>query len=148
VNLGVHQAPPARRRARSAFYVGMSGTMLLIVLIGFTPTLYLRPYFNAPDYPTYIFLHGVVLTAWYLGSFLQSVLVSAYRTDIHRRAGWVGAALGVAVVAVSLMVTLWKVPRLRTLGVDTEGGIAVLSITAWSDLVSLLFFCIFVPMAV
>ena len=144
----VHQDTAARRRARSAFYVGMSGTMLLIVLIGFTPTLYLRPFFNAPDYPAYILLHGVVLTAWYVGSFLQTVLVSAHRTDIHRRAGWVGAGLGVAVVAVGLMVVLWKVPRLQALGIDIEGGIAILSITEWSDLTSLLFFCVFLAMAV
>jgi hypothetical protein len=126
----------------------MSGTLLLIVLIGFTPTLYLRPFFNAPESPAYLLLHGVVLTAWYVVFFLQTALVAGHRTNIHRRLGWAGAGLGGAVLAVSLMAVLSFVPRLKASGVDIEGGIVGFSAVVWSDLASLLFFSIFLPMAV
>jgi len=32
----------------------MSATLLLVVVVGFTPTLYLRPVFAAPDAPFYL----------------------------------------------------------------------------------------------
>lgn len=143
-----HRRAAPVRRTRHMFYVGMSATLLLIVLIGFTPSLYLRPFFDGPNYPFYLVVHGVVLTAWYAGFFLQTALVAGHRADLHRRLGWAGAGLGVAVLAVSVMVTLRFVPRLKALGVDIESGIVGFSAIVWSDLASLLFFVVFVSMAV
>ena len=59
-----------RKRARAGFYFWTSLLLLASVLIGFTPTLYLRPLFTQaePSLPLDLYLHGAVLTAWYICS--------------------------------------------------------------------------------
>jgi hypothetical protein len=138
----------AQRSVRSRFYVGMSSTLLLIVLAGFTPTLYLRAFFDVPEIPVSVFVHGIVLTAWFVAFFLQTALVAVRRTDIHRRLGWVGGGLGVAVLATSTAVTLNFVPRQVALGVDIEAKIARFSVVVWSDFAALLAFTIFLSTAI
>ena len=63
-------------QARSIFFVSMSGILLLIVLLGFSPTLYLRAYFDASDVPIYLLIHGAFLTAWFVWFFVQTSLDS------------------------------------------------------------------------
>jgi hypothetical protein len=65
-----------RGRARTWFYGGISGVLLLIVLTGFSRTLYLKALFDVPEIPASVLAHGVVLTAWFAGLFLQTVLVA------------------------------------------------------------------------
>jgi hypothetical protein len=106
---------PAHRRRRTRFYLGMSGVLLLVVVAGFSRTFYLRSFFTVPQVPGYVLVHGVILTAWFVGLFFQAVLVSVRRTSLHRRLGWVVGGIGLAAVAISLAVTLTFVPRQRAL---------------------------------
>jgi len=156
-SLGVSGKPATRQRVPHRFYVGMSGTLLLIVLIGFAPTLYLQPFFEISEglrsagqatYPAYLLVHGIVLTAWFVAFFVQTSLVAVRRTDIHRRLGWAVAGLAVAVLALNLMVTVAFAPRLSELGVDIEAGIVGLSRIVWANFAALLSFSLFLPIAV
>jgi hypothetical protein len=126
----------------------MSSALLLIVLAGFTPTLYLRAFFNVPEIPVSVFVHGIVLTAWFVGFFLQTAFVAAHRTDIHRRVGGVLAGLGVVVLITSTAVTLNFVPRRRALGADIEAGMARFSSIVWVDFAALLAFAVFLSTAI
>ena len=146
--VGARPATAVALRAGSAFYLGMSGALLLIVLMGFSRTLYLRAFFDVASIPPSVLLHGLGLTAWFVGSFLQAALVAIGRTDVHRRLGWVMGALGVAVLASSLAVTLNFVPRRLALGADIEAGMAGLSSLVWSDLSAVAAFAILLPTAV
>jgi len=47
----VASRPATRLRAGSAFYLGMSGALFLIVLMGFSRTLYLRAFFDVAPIP-------------------------------------------------------------------------------------------------
>jgi hypothetical protein len=145
--VGVRQ-PAIHVRAGRRFFIGMSGALLLIVVMGFSRTLYLRAFFDVPQIPASVWLHGIVLTAWFAGSFLQTVWVAVHRIDIHRRLGWVVGGLGIAVLVISMAVTLNFVPRRRSLGVDIEAGMAGLSSIVWTDLSALLAFAIFLSTAV
>lgn len=138
----------AHRSARSRFYVGMSSALLLIVLAGFTPTLYLRAFFDVPAIPASVWVHGLVLTAWFVAFVLQTVLVAVCRTDLHRRLGWIVGGLGVAVLASSTAVTLNFVPRLVALGANLEASLALVSEVVWSDVATLLAFPLFVSTAI
>lgn len=140
--------PATHQRARGRFYVAMAGGLLLIVLLGFTPTLYLRAFFDVPEIPVSVFVHGLVLTAWFVAFFLQTALVAVRRTDIHRRLGWVAGGLGVAVLATSTAVTLNFVPRRVALGANLEASLARMSVVAWSDFAALLAFTIFLLTAI
>lgn len=90
------ELPVAERR----FYSGITLLMLAAVLLGFARSFFLRPLF--PDWPRpaepIFYLHGAAFTAWCVLLAAQPRLVAAGRTDLHRRAGWFGAALAVAMV--------------------------------------------------
>ena len=104
----------------------MSGVIVLIVLSGFTPTLYLRPVFNPPAIPGYLFLHGIVLTAWFVWFFMQTLLIQTRRTALHRRLGVAGAVLAVAVPFAGLMASFGVVGRVAGLGIDLNADTSVL----------------------
>lgn len=108
-------------------------------------TLYLRAAFDVPEVPAYLLLHGMVLTAWFVGILLQTTLVATRRTDIHRRLGWTGAGLGVATFALSLAVTVMFVPRAYALNPNGLLGVARI---LWANLAALLSFAIFLSIAV
>lgn len=96
---------PARRvsrRAEHIFYVGMSVVVIAIVFAGFAKTWFLRSYFvNPQPLPLTTIAHGIAFTAWVLLLLVQTTLVAAHRTDIHRKLGWVGAGLAAFMVAIA-----------------------------------------------
>jgi hypothetical protein len=142
------QQSEAHQGVRTTFYVGRSSVLLLIVLAGFAPTLYLRAFFNVPAIPASVWVHGLVLTAWFVAFFLQTALVAVRRTAIHRRLGWVAGGLGVAVLASSTAVTLHFAPRLVALGTNLEAILALVSEVVWSDVATLVVFTIFLATAI
>lgn len=81
----------------------MAALMLMVTLIGFARTFYLSVFFDFPDLPVYLHMHGVILTTWFTLAFAQTYLVATNRTRIHRRLGVVGAFVAVGVVAVSVL---------------------------------------------
>jgi hypothetical protein len=58
-------------------------------------------------------VHGATLTAWFLLPVLQTALVAAGRTDLHRRVGIAGAVLAAVVIVTSVLTVLRSVPRLK-----------------------------------
>ena len=98
--------PTASVRIRSRFFIGMSLVMLLIVLIGFSPTLYLRAYFDVPEISGSLWMHGIALTAWFVWFVLQTTLVAVDHTGLHRRMGLIGVVVGLVVLVIGLPVGL------------------------------------------
>jgi hypothetical protein len=105
-------------RTKDRFFVLMSGILLVLVLVGFSRTFYLRN-FLAPinglaqqqDLAGYLQLHGVVLTLWFLLAFVQPTLIASQRVEIHRRLGWVNAILAVVLVVTALKVLVYAITR-------------------------------------
>ena len=87
---------PRRRR----FYTGIALAIALTVFAGFAPTYYLRPWFQSTPLGGLVHLHGVVFSAWVLLFAVQSTLIAAGRTALHRRLGVAGAVLAALLVAV------------------------------------------------
>ena len=102
-------APAAQRRKMRWFFPGVSAALLAAMLVGFAPTFYLRSLFDVPPIPVYLYVHGFVLTTWFVLVFAQTCLVAAHRTDLHRRLGVAAAIVAVLVVPISAFVTL-RVP--------------------------------------
>ena len=77
---------------RDRFFVGMSALFLLVVLAGFAPSFYVRPYLLHPErlvrypsgLPAHLYVHGLLLTAWFVLAFVQTWLVATRRTSVHR----------------------------------------------------------------
>ena len=87
---------PRRRR----FYTGLALAIAVTVFAGFAPTYYLRPWFQSTPLGGLVHLHGVVFSAWVLLFAVQSTLIAAGRTALHRRLGVAGAVLAALLVAV------------------------------------------------
>jgi len=139
----------------------MGGALLLLVLIGFAPSLYLRAYFPVPPIPGYLHLHGAVLTSWFVWLCLQASLIEIGKPAAHRRLGVVGAVLGVAVIGAALLATLNAVSRITALGVDLDAdasmlhigvtGVPVVAFAArvvWGNIASLVTFTVLLASAI
>lgn len=98
------QATPAinRRRRERWFYISMSIAAVITVFAGFAPTYYLRPYFNTAPLMPLLHLHGLVFTSWLALFLVQTTLVAAHRTDIHRRLGILGGVIAALMVVIGL----------------------------------------------
>ena len=99
-------------RRRSGFFRGAAIALLLVALVGFGRTFFFRPFFDVPAVPGYVFIHGAVMTAWFVWFLLQTLLIQTNRVALHRRLGVAGMGLAVAVVAMGLVATLGGVGRL------------------------------------
>ena len=88
------------RRMDHRFFSGMAVTCLVVVLIGFAPTYYLGPLFDARPLAPLVHVHAFLFTLWSLLVVVQTSLVAASRTDIHRRLGVFGGVLAALMLAV------------------------------------------------
>jgi len=134
-------------RSRDRFFLGMSGLLFLILLIGFSRTLYLRLFFEVPPIPAYLHVHGATVTAWFVWLIFQASLVNVNRVEVHRRIGMLGAVLGVALIPAGLMATLQFVPRLPDIGFSFEQAPWFITWIAWANFHMLLGFAAFLATA-
>jgi uncharacterized membrane protein YozB (DUF420 family) len=118
----IRTTPPtvtAKRQTR--FFFSLALVMLAIVAAGFGPTLYLRPWFAAPNgrvlHPEQL-VHGIVLTGWFTLFVAQSFLVNSGRTRTHMRVGIAGGVLAIAVVVSSLVTMREATQRFAAAGID------------------------------
>ena len=75
----------------------MAVALALTALVGFGPSYFLRPVFRPTTTLTPLMhVHGLLFGAWTLLLVVQTTLVAARRTDLHRR-------LGVASVVLALL---------------------------------------------
>ena len=75
---------PTRAAPHNSFFFVSASALLLTLLIGFAPTLYLRAFFDAPPIPGYLYVHGGVLTAWFVWLLVQTTMVRLGRIAVHR----------------------------------------------------------------
>jgi hypothetical protein len=94
-------------RFRAGFYVGMAAFAVAAVFYGFAYTFYLRWMFDLPALSLLLFVHGIVFTSWFLLFAVQTMLVAAHRTDVHRRLGIAGALLAVLVTILGTMTAIY-----------------------------------------
>ncbi len=90
-----------RWSAERRFYTGTALAMFAAVYLGFARSFFLRPWFPGTPAPTetIFYVHGAFFTAWCVLLVLQPALVATGRTDLHRRVGWLGAFLAIAMVS-------------------------------------------------
>lgn len=108
----------AARDREHRFFTGMGLVALLVALIGFAPSYYLRSFSAAEPLTTLVHLHGGLATAWLLLFIAQTSLVSVGRTDLHRRVGPAGAVLAALVVVVGYATSITAARN----GVSPPGG--------------------------
>lgn len=110
------RTPLARRSRGRLFFVAIAVLMLVVVALGFGKSFFLRPVFIDQPLPVYLIVHGVTMTAWFLLFLVQATLVSAKRTDLHKKLGLLGLALAMGVVVTAVVLNLNLVPRALAAG--------------------------------
>jgi len=117
---------------RTRFFVGFAIAMLLLAIVGFARTFYLRPLFSAVDGPTgsaalpsHLLLHGLVMTAWLALVVTQTLLIAKGNVALHRRLGIGGATLAALVIVVGMFTVVEYVARREAAGMPITYGVVV-----------------------
>ena len=97
-----HVPRAVSRRTEHVFYLVMAVAAIATAFLGFARTYFLRPYFQTTSLSALLRIHGAIFTSWLVLFLAQTTLVATRRTDIHRKLGWIGAALAALMVVVTL----------------------------------------------
>jgi hypothetical protein len=137
----VAAAPPRVGANDRAFYTGIAITAAVVVLVGFSRTYFLRPYFETVPLDTALHVHGLVFSAWIALFVAQTSFVATRRIDVHRKVGWAGACLAAAMVVVALNAAVHGAHRDIAAGYETESlrffTTPVLAMAMFASLVAL-----------
>ena len=87
-------------RTTRHFYLYGGVAAAIIALVGFARTFYLKTLFDTPPLTPLVHLHGLVMTTWVALFVVQTWLVAAHRTQVHRRLGLFGAGWALLVLVV------------------------------------------------
>ncbi|HUD40567.1 MAG TPA: hypothetical protein VMR06_01055 [Dokdonella sp.] len=136
--------PQMQARRRHLFFPAIALLMLAAVVTGFWGTLF-RP---AEPLRPYLVVHGAILAAWFGLFALQTLLVAAGRTALHRRLGVAGIGLAVAVIASSLYTVANLPANWRLQGIDIEAQRGLVGLVIWGDFGALVAFAVLLTRAV
>ena len=101
-----HPKSSRRLLRERLFFSGMTVAFAVVVFIGFAPTYFLRSLSDRPPLPWLVHVHGALFSAWILLLLVQTTLVAAKRTDLHRVLGVGGGVLAVLMIPVAYVVAI------------------------------------------
>jgi len=79
----------------------------LLVLLGFSRTYYLKPFFVTPPLPSsLVHVHGLLMTAWVVLFVAQVRFISAKRIRLHQRLGYYGIGLAALIIVTGIPMAL------------------------------------------
>jgi len=90
------------------FYVFAAVLIAAIIFAGFSRTFYLNSYFAKLHLPPVLLVHGFVFTSWIVLLIVQTSLVAAGRTDLHRRLGVFGGVLATLMIVVGVLAAIYS----------------------------------------
>ena len=99
--MNIREQVAAERR----FFSAMGIVVFLVAFIGFSRSFYLDPLLPdvpKPGEPFYYAVHGPVFTAWMALIALQPWLIRRGNQQLHKKLGWIGLAVAIAVVVSGL----------------------------------------------
>jgi hypothetical protein len=82
------------------FYFFMSLLIVATVVYGFSHTIDHNLIHASPLPPFVLYIHAIVFPAWIVFFIVQSSLIRSHNVRLHRRLGWFGVGLAVALVIV------------------------------------------------
>ena len=80
------------------FYPSISMFMLIVNLIGFSPSYFLKPIMDSPELPIKTHIHAILFTFWFILFFVQAMLANYGRLKWHQRLGKLGGVLALAML--------------------------------------------------
>jgi hypothetical protein len=89
----------------------MAVTFLAVAVVGFSTTYFVPLASSAFRAPLVVHVHGLLLFGWLLMLIAQATLIRRRQILIHRRLGWIGASLAVAIVVSGVAIGLHATRR-------------------------------------
>ena len=110
------QSTADRKASERRFYSRMALFLVVLVLLGFAPSFYLRgvvPSYPRPNptLPPTVILHGTVFTIWMAIIVAQTQLISARKHEVHMRLGKAAVLFAILMVPVMYLTAVWQVAR-------------------------------------
>ncbi|HXE74788.1 MAG TPA: hypothetical protein VNN18_03995 [Candidatus Xenobia bacterium] len=103
--------PLARGTRDRWFFGGMGVAAAVTVFVGFAPTYFLKDLLGGPPLTPLRHVHGFLFTSWIVLFIVQTSLIAARRTDVHRRLGVVGGVLAGMMVVLGTALAVEVVRR-------------------------------------
>jgi hypothetical protein len=125
---------------RSNFFLYTSYALLVIVLVGFSPTFYLRAFYDVPAIPPYVYAHGVAMTAWFVWLCVQTTAVFNGRIALHRKLGMIGVTIGAVVLLSGTITALKLAPRLLEKYGNIDSDLPQIAGIVWGNLAGMVAF--------
>lgn len=105
-----------RRTSERRFYSGMAIFLVVVVLLGFAPSFYLRGIVPAyprpnPTLPPSVIFHGLLFTLWMALLVVQTQLIAGRRHEVHMKLGAASMLVAIAMVPVMYLTAVWAVAR-------------------------------------
>lgn len=110
------KTPVARQSAERRFYSGMAIGLVVLVLLGFGPSFYLKgivPSYPRPNptLPLAVIVHGLVFTLWMAILVAQTQLIAARKTKVHMQLGKLAMLFAILLIPVMYSTAVWQVAR-------------------------------------
>ena len=105
-----------RKVSERKFYSRMALFLVLVVLLGFGPSFYLRgvvPSYPRPNptLPPAVIFHGLVFSTWMALIVAQTQLISARKHALHMQLGKLGMLFAILMIPVMYLTAVWQVAR-------------------------------------
>jgi hypothetical protein len=88
---------------RDQFYLWISVALVIVVALGFLPTINPKLLHPALPLPSILYIHAAVFSLWVLLFITQSTLIAQRKVLLHRRLGKFAAILGGSIPIVGVM---------------------------------------------
>jgi hypothetical protein len=103
--------PTTNRQSERRFFQWLAALIALLVFVGFSRTYYLHSLFKTPRLSTFLHVHGAVMTGWIILFAVQTFLIAANRTRVHRALGLFGGSYALLIVVMGCTATVLAARR-------------------------------------
>jgi hypothetical protein len=118
----------------------MAAAMLILNLIGFAPSYFLKLLFETPVLPLRTHIHGIVFTAWFVVLMTQVSLIARHQKRRHRQLGALASRLAISMVILGLVIHYYRALEFHSGERSLEGT----ALVVWANLSFLAGFVTFV----
>jgi uncharacterized membrane protein YjfL (UPF0719 family) len=129
-----------RAESRTRFFFWMAAAMLILNLIGFAPSYFLKSLFETPELPLRTHVHGIVFTAWFVVLMTQVSLIARHQKSRHMQLGALAMFLAVSMVILGLVILYYRALEYHSGERSLEGT----ALVVWANLSFLAGFVTFV----